>query len=179
MSSPRVPGGRGDELELPCGEIAHVRDFDLGMREFHCDCGEVHAIVMDAHPPERFIPEFLVEVLRETTETTSEEMPEFGTAHLMGIVLEEFPGAVLAHDTSDDGDVGFALLWITEFDSRRLHEIIVELVVELMEHAMSHAEDEQSLTEFERQMLNFDVGAFVDEYREQRDLEADDIHLRE
>lgn len=179
MTSPRVPGGKGEELKLPCGETAHVREFDLGMREFHCDCGSIHAVVMDPHPPERFLPDFLIEVLQETIETTSDEMPEFGTPHLIGMVLEEFPGSVLAHDASEDGDVGFSLLWITEFDSRRLHEIIVELVIELMEHAMSHADDEQSLTEFERQMLQFDVSEFVEEYRDQRDLEADDVYVQE
>ncbi|RLM73028.1 hypothetical protein DVK05_16620, partial [Halorubrum sp. Atlit-8R] len=103
MSEPRVPGGRGAVLELHCGEEKRVRELDLGKREFDCPCGDTHAVVMDAHPPDRFIPEFLVEILQETIETTSEDMPEFGTAHLMGIVLEEFPEAVISEDVSDDG----------------------------------------------------------------------------
>ena len=90
MAEPRVPGG-SDALELPCGETVGVGEFDLGMREFECPCGDTHAVVMDVHPPDRFLPEFLVEALQEAVETTSEEMPEFGTPHVMGIVLEEFP----------------------------------------------------------------------------------------
>ncbi|XVH32184.1 DUF5815 family protein [Haloferacaceae archaeon DSL9] len=176
MAQPHVPGGRGEKLELPCGETKHVRDFDLGMREFQCTCGDSHAVVMDVHPPERFLPEFLVEVLREAIQTTSEEMPEFDTPHVLGIVLEEFPQQVVSHDATEDQDVGFSMLWVTDFDARRLHEIIVELVVELMEHAVSHAADDSALTEFEGYMLQFDVAEFVDEYRAQRDLSADDVY---
>jgi len=177
MTQPRVPGGGGETLELPCGETRSVRTLDLGMREFECACGDRHAVVMDVHPPERFLPEFLVSVLREAVETTSEEMPEFGTAHLMGVVLEEFPDRVVSADVSDDGDVGAGLVWVTDFDSRRLHEIIVELVVELMEHAVSHAEDDSAVTEFERQMLEFDVSEFVSEYRDERDLSEEDAYV--
>jgi len=177
MAQPQVPGDGGETLELPCGEERSVRSLDLGMREFECSCGDAHAVVMDAHPPERFVPEFLVSVLRDAVETTSEEMPEFGTAHLMGIVLEEFPQRVVSADVSDDGDVGAGILWVTDFDSRRLHEIVVELVVELMEHAVSHAEDDAAVSEFERQMLDFDVSEFVSEYRAERDLTADDVHV--
>ncbi|MFC6615863.1 DUF5815 family protein [Halopenitus salinus] len=173
MADPRVPGAE-DVVELSCGETIRHGDLDLGMREFECDCGETHGVVMDVHPPERFLPEFLVEVLREAIETTSEEMPEFGTPHLLGVVLEEFPDRVVAIDASETADVGYALAWVTEFDSRRLHEVIVELVVELMEHAVSHADDDGALREFERQMTDFDVPEFVDRYRAERDLEADD-----
>lgn len=174
MAQPRVPGDDDHALELPCGETVGLGELDLGMREFECDCGDAHAVVMDVHPPERFLPEFLVEVLREAIETTSEEMPEFGTPHLLGVVLEEFPDRVVAIDASETADVGYALAWVTEFDSRRLHEIIVELVVELMEHAVSHADDDSALREFERQMTDFEVPEFVDRYRAERDLEADD-----
>jgi hypothetical protein len=179
MPEPRVPGGRGEVLDLPCGERVAVRDLDLGMREFACDCGERHAVVMDVHPPERFLPEFLVDVLREAVETTSEEMPEFDTPHLLGIVLEEFPEAVVSADVSDDGEVGAGIVWVADFDSRRLHEVIVELVVELMEHAVSHADDGAAVSEFERQMLEFDVPAFVEEYRAERDLGEEDVYARE
>lgn len=162
-----------ERLELPCGETVALGSLDLGMRELDCDCGESHAVVMDMHPPTRFFPEFLVETLESAVETTSEEMPDFGTPHLMGMVMEEFPDHIAVADATDEGDVGFAMVWITQFDSRRLHEVIVELVVELMEHAVSHAESERAMTEFEQQMLDFDVQAFVDEYRDERNLDAE------
>lgn len=177
MAQPRVPGGGGEAFELPCGETARVHEFDMGMREFACDCGETHAVVTDVNPPERFLPGFLVSLLRDAIETTSEEMPEFDTPHLMGIVLEEFPESVAVEDVSEDHDVGYTLLWVTAFDSRRLHEIIVELVVELMEHAVSHSDDAGAMTEFEERMLQFDVSEFVDEYRTQRDLDSDDVYV--
>jgi hypothetical protein len=171
MASPRVPGA-GERLELPCGESVGLSGIDMGMREFECECGASHAVVMDVHPPGRFLPEFLVDVLRETVETT-DEAEQLGTVHLMGIVLEEFPDAVVAEDVEDDGDIGCGLIWITDFDSRRLHEIVVELVVELMEHAVSHADDEAAVEAFEAEMAEFDVTEFVDAYREQRDFEGE------
>ncbi|MBP1987648.1 DUF5815 family protein [Halolamina salifodinae] len=163
----------GERLELPCGETVSLTSLDLGMRELDCDCGDSHAVVMDMHPPTRFFPEFLVDTLEEAVETTSEEMPDFGTPHLMGMVIEEFPEQVAVADASDEGDVGFAMVWIAGFDSRRLHEVIVELVVELMEHAVSHAESERAMTEFEEKMLEFDVSAFVEQYRDERDLDPE------
>ena len=170
MPEPRVPGSGGADLELPCGHSVNVHDLDMGMREYACPgCGERHAVVMDIHPPSRFVPEFLVEILRETIETTTEDS-EFGTMHLMGVVLEEFPERVASENTENDQDVGYSLVWVTDFDSRRLHEIVVELVVELMEHAVSHAEDADAMTAFEGDMLDFDVPAFVEEYRERRDF---------
>ena len=177
MSQPRVPGGDENALELPCGETIGAGELDLGMREFACDCGETHAVVMDVHPPERFLPEFLVEVLREAIETTSEEMPEFDTPHLLGVVLEEFPEAVVSHDASEDAEVGYAMAWVADFDSRRLHEVVVELVVELMEHAVSHADDNEALSAFETEMVEFDVAEFVDQYRAERDVEAEDPYV--
>jgi len=174
MSQPRVPGGDENTLELPCGRTMAPGELDLGMREFECDCGETHAVVMDVHPPERFLPEFLVDVLREAIDTTSEEMPEFDTPHLLGVVLEEFPERVVSHDASENADVGYAMAWVTEFDARRLHEIVVELVVELMEHAVSHADDDAALSSFEAEMVEFDVTEFVEQYRAERDLETED-----
>ncbi|ERH04112.1 MAG: hypothetical protein J07HR59_01240 [Halorubrum sp. J07HR59] len=173
MTQPRVPGD-SESVELPCGQEIRRGELDLGMRQFECDCGDSHAVVMDMHPPGRFVPETLVTVLREAIETTSDEMPEFGTPHLMGMTLEEFPEAVVAIDAADDGSVGYALAWITDFDSCRLHEVVVELIVELMEHAVSHADDEDALRQFEDQMLEFDVPEFVEAYREERDLERRD-----
>ena len=169
MAEPRIPGGRGAELELPCGRAVNVHDLDMGMREYPCSCGERHAVVTDVHPPSRFVPESIVSVLRETVETTDDG--EFGTPHVMALVLEEFPEKVVYEDVSEDGEVGYALVWMTDFDARRLHEIVVELLVELMEHAMSHAGDENAISEFEAQMLSFDVGEFVEQYRRIRDFE--------
>jgi hypothetical protein len=64
------------------------------------------------------------------------------------------------------------MLWVSDFDDRRLHEIVVELIVELMEHAVSHADDDSAMSEFEEQMLSFDVAAFGEEYRSQRDFHS-------
>ncbi|WP_324758933.1 DUF5815 family protein [Haloarcula sp. GH36] len=170
MAEPRVPGSRDSALELPCGEHADTHDLHLGMREFDCACGGTHAVVLDPHPLARFVPEFLVEVLQATVEP-SDDHDEFTTVHLLGVVMEEFPDSVAVADTSEDGAVGYSMAWVTEFDSRRLHEIVVELLVELMEHAVSHAEDDAVMDEFEAQMLEFDVATFVDEYRAERDFE--------
>ncbi|WP_254765750.1 DUF5815 family protein [Salinilacihabitans rarus] len=172
MAEPRVPGDDDRTLELPCGESIDPHEIDLGMREYDCSCGDVHAVVTDVHPPSRFVPESLVAVLRETIET-EDDFGEFGTPHLMGITMEEFPEAVAVHDAAEDGSVGYAMLWVTDFDSRRLHELVVELVVELMEHAVSHAEDDDAVGEFESQMLEFDVSEFVAEYRRLRDWESE------
>jgi hypothetical protein len=172
MAQPGVPGGASEQLDLPCGEVVHAHDLDLGVREFECDCGDTHAVVMDLHPLGRFVPEFLVDVLRQTVET-DDEFEEFTTAHMMGMVGEEFPERVVSADCSEDGQVGFALVWVADFDARRLHEIVVELVVELMEHAISHADDDSALSEFEGYMNEFDVAEFVEEYREERELETE------
>ena len=164
--------GDGRTLELPCETALDPHDVDLGMREYDCSCGEAHAVVTDAHPPSRFFPESLVSVLQETIDT-DDEFDRFGTPHLMGIVMEDFPEYVAVYDASDDGAVGYAALWVTDFDSRRLHEVIVELVVELMDHAISHAEDDDAVSAFESQMLEFDVEEFVEQYRSQRDFESE------
>ena len=170
MTEPRVPGSGGDAVELPCGERVAPADLDMGMREFDCDCGASHAVVMDVHPATRFLPADLVEQLREAVET-ADDLGPFGAAHLLGMVMEEFPEAVASADVAEDGSVGYAMLWVTDFDARRLHEVVVELVVELMEHAMSHADDANARQQFEGQMREFDVGAFVDRYRAARDFE--------
>lgn len=172
MAEPGVPGGSSGQLDLPCGETIHAHDLDLGVREFACDCGDTHAVVTDSHPLGRFVPEFMVEVLREVVET-DDEFETFGTAHVLGMVTEEFPDRVESADVSDDGQVGYALVWVADFDARRLHEIVVELLVELMEHAISHAEDDSALSEFEQQMQEFDVAAFVEEYRKEREFESE------
>jgi hypothetical protein len=169
MPEPRVPGG--EDLRLPCGESLRVHDLDMGLREIRCGCGASHAVVVDVHPPSRFVPEEIVAVLRETVET-DDEFPEFGTAHVMGMVLEEFPDRVAVADVADDGHVGYTLLWVTDFDSRRLHEVVVELLVELMDHAASHGDDDTA-GEFEVQVREFDVETFVEQYRDAREFESE------
>ncbi|MDZ7746258.1 MAG: DUF5815 family protein [Halobacteriales archaeon] len=171
MAEPRVPGGRGEVLDLPCGEQISVYDLDMGLREFECDCGKTHAVVVDVHPLSRFVPESLADVLRGAIETSSGVT--FSMTHLMGVVLEEFPENVVAADVSDDGEVGYAMVWVTDFDSRRLHAVVVELIVELMEHAVSHAEDESAVSNFEAQMHEFDVDAFVEAYRRDREFASE------
>ncbi|CAI50346.1 uncharacterized protein NP_4510A [Natronomonas pharaonis DSM 2160] len=172
MPTPRVPGDDGtDRLELPCGESIHPHDVDMGLRELSCDCGETHAVVVDVHPVSRFVPEETVDVLEATIET-DDDFPTFGMAHVMGMVLEEFPDRVAVADCADDGVVGYALLWVTDFDARRLHEIVVELLVELMDHAVGHADDETA-AEFQQQLSAFDVETFVEEYRREREFETE------
>lgn len=112
-----------------------------------------------------------MDVLRDSIET-DDEFPEFGTAHVMGMVLEEFPDRVTVADVSDDGRVGYALVWLTDFDARRLHEVVVELLVELMEHAASHG-GEESQARFEQQMTEFDIETFVEAYRREREFESE------
>lgn len=170
MAEPHVPGSGEGEFELPCGRTASLDTFDMGMREYACPCGERHAVVMDVHPLGRWIPESIVEILTEVIEP-SDEYDTFGTIHTMGMVLEEFPDAVAVADVSDEPSVGWALIWVTEFDARRLHEIIVELLVELMDHAIGHADDPGVHGTFEEQLQAFDVGAFVEEYRAAREFE--------
>jgi hypothetical protein len=171
MPEPRVPGSDDDRLELPCGETVRPVDLDMGLREFDCGCGETHAVVVDAHPISRFVPESVVEMLRTAIET-ADEFPEFGLVHVMGMVTEEFPDSVAVTDVSEDGRIGYALLWITDFDARRLHEIVVELLVELMEHAASHGDDETA-AQFEQQMRAFDLEAFVEQYRREREFDSE------
>jgi hypothetical protein len=170
MAEPRVPGGTDETLDLTCGQTVHTRDLDLGMRELSCACGATHAIVMDVHPLGRFVPEFLVDTLRATI-STDDEFDEFSTAHALAMVREEYPEAVAVADCSGDGEVGYGLVWVADMDSRELHRIVVELLVELMEHAISHADDGPTVAEFEEQLAEFDLDAFVDAYREERDFE--------
>jgi hypothetical protein len=170
MTEPRVPGGRGAAIDLPCGETVTPHELDLGLRQYACACGDAHAVVMDVHPLSRWVPEELVRTL-EAAIDTADEFGQFGTPHVMGMVLEEFPEAAASADTSDDGSVGYAMVWVTDFDARRLHEVVVELLVELMEHALSHAEDDTAARQFEQEMLQFDVDEFVDAYRDERDFE--------
>ncbi|PSQ39276.1 hypothetical protein BRD13_03455 [Halobacteriales archaeon SW_5_70_135] len=170
MSEPRVPGrDSGSEATLPCGERVAAAGVDMGMREYDCDCGSAHAVVTDVHPPSRFVPEAMVRDLRAVVET-DDEFEQFGTAHLLGMAREEFPGKVVSLNVSEDGTVGYATLWVAAFDARRLHELVVELVVEMMDHALSHADDPAAREQFREQLRTFDVEEFVDRYRRRREF---------
>jgi len=173
MAHPGVPGEENDgTVELPCGRTVPVGDFHLGMREYDCACGQSHAVVLDPHPLSRFVPEDIVAVLQEAIGTSpDDEFEEFGIAHVLARVVEDDPENVFVHDAASNGSVGYALLWVAAFDSRELHVRIVDLVVDLMEHALSHADDEAAATEFDEHLEDFDVEAFVDEYRSVRDFE--------
>lgn len=172
MAEPGVPGTEDRRLELPCGErLDPVQDIDMGMREYACSCGATHAVVMDVHPPSRFLPEATVEALREVVEPAEgDQVGEFGTPHLLGMVREEVPEEVATADVSETGAAGYTMVWMTAGDGRELHETVVELVVELMEHAVSHGSDEGAAAEFEAQMREFDVAEFVEAYRARRDF---------
>lgn len=174
MAEPRVPGSDDSGIKLPCGQTVRVPELDMGMREYSCECGGSHGVVMDVHPPERFFPGFLVDALQEIIEPL-DEFESFGTTHLMGLVIEEFPGEIVAEDTSGDGSVGYAMVWITSFDAEELHRVIVELVLELMNHAISHAEDTEAIAEFEAYLDEFDIEEFVTEYRANRGFSPDDV----
>jgi hypothetical protein len=172
MSLPGVPGEADDELVLPCGEELDPHDLDLGMREYSCPCGATHAVVMDVHPLGRFVPEFLVDTLRETI-ATDDEYDEFSMPHVLAMIREEYPDEVASADLSGDGHVGYGLVWMTDFGSRELHEKVVEEVVDLMEHAISHAEDGPTAREFEQQLEEFELEAFVEAYRQERDFDSE------
>lgn len=170
MSEPQIPGAASEEVELPCGRSVPVEHFDMGMREIDCACGTSHAVIMDVHPLGRWIPESISDVLVEVIEP-ADEYDAFGTIHLMGMVLEEFPEQTTVYDASEDPSVGWALLWVTAFDAHRLHEVVVELLVELMDHAVGHASTSAVHEDFEDQLAEFDIEAFVEEYRASRDFE--------
>ncbi len=168
MAEPRVPGADESDLGLACGETVDYHTLDMGLRELSCSCGDRHAVVQDVHPLSRFVPEDLVAVLNDVVETT--DGSPFSTLHLMGIVREEFPESIVSESVGEDGTVGYSMVWVAQFDARRLHEIVVELIVELMEHAISHTEDSEAMRAFERQMHEFDVSDFVDQYRDAREF---------
>ena len=160
---------------LPCGTSIDSHRIDLGMRELKCECGKTHAIVTDINPLTRFLPEFLVVSLEELIEVRdSDKWGGLGMVHLMGLVMEDFPEETVFFDASEDGYLGYSMLWIFDFDAWRLHEIIIELIIEMMEHGMSHSGDKNAIAEFEKQMLQFDIKEFVKEYRETRDLNPED-----
>lgn len=177
MGEPHIPGASDEFLALPCGTEVPSDDFDMGMREYQCACGTTHAVVMDVHPLARWIPESIVGIL-ETVIEPRDEYDAFGTIHLMGLVMEEFPDRVAVQDASEDPSVGWALLWVTDFDARRLHHVIVELLVELMDHAVGHADDDEIHSTFQSQVSGFDVESFVEEYRTAREFEVDGDHAR-
>ena len=167
MTTPQIPSD-DDSITLSCDRTVSREHFDMGMREFDCSCGNTHAVVMDVHPLSRWIPESVSEIFRDTIEP-SDEFVEFGTIHLMGIVLEEYPEAITVVNATDDPTVGFAVLWISDFDARELHRIIIELLVTLMDHAVGHSDNPTIQSTFDEGLQEFDVEAFVDQYRGDRD----------
>ena len=169
MTEPQIPGAEEALLTCPDGVTIRVQELDMGMREFDCDCGSTHAVVMDVHPLGRWIPESVERILAETIEPT-DEYETFGTIHVMGLVLEEFPEKTVVYDASDNPAVGYALVWMTTMDAASLHRIIVELLIELMDHAVSHSDDPEIAASFQDALDTFDIEEFVTEYRRQRDF---------
>ena len=167
MRGQDIPGAT-EELALPCGERVRPREFDLGTRAHDCACGETHAVVTDTDALARFVPPAVVDTLRAVVET-DDAFDQFGIAHVMSMVQEEFPDQVVRADCTDDGAVGYALVWVCALAPQELHRVVVELLVELMDHAVGHAENEAAASEFDAQLSAFDVEDFVDAYREQRD----------
>lgn len=158
----------GATVELPCGQTVAAWEIDLGLRELVCPCGDRHAVVVDGHPPTRFLPEELINALRSVTQT-ADSFDQFDTPHLIGLIIEHEPAAVTTIEAEDIGEVGYAMAWITTFDAVSLHERIVTEVLELMDHAMSHAGDTDR-AEFEAYLQQFDVETFVTEYRDRREF---------
>lgn len=171
-AQPGVPAKpSGEPIELPCGETITADDLDLGLREFQCDCGETHGVVMDPHPPSRFLPASVTDVLAETLRAEGTESTEFGTIPLMGLVMDAHPEHIVAHDATEDGTTGFAVAWIADFDARHLHEIVVETVLDIMAKAVTAAGDDSVTSAFTEHRAAFDVEDFVEEYREVRDFD--------
>ncbi len=171
-AQPGVPTGpSGQPIELPCGETITADELDLGLREFSCDCGKTHGVVMDPHPPSRFLPASVTEVLAETLAAEGTEIEEFGTIPLMGLVMDAYPEEIVAHDASEEGATGFAVAWIADFDARTLHEIVVETVLSVMAQAVTEVGDDSATSAFSEHRAEFDVEEFVDEYRSVRDFD--------
>jgi hypothetical protein len=172
-ATPHVPGKQASTVDVPGTDRSiPVRELDMGMRETTID-GETYAVVVDVHPLTRFLPPEIVDTLEATIEP-GDESDRFGIHHLMASVGERHPEAVSMADVSDNGEVGYALVWLVAHDSHTLHEMVVELVLELMEHAVGHAEDESVQEAFESYREEFDVETFVEQYRSQRDFEDED-----
>jgi hypothetical protein len=172
MAHPGVPSDTSDAtIDLPCGETISPDDLDLGLREFACECGATHAVVMDPHPPTRFLPASVTEVLAETLATEGSETDEFGTIPLMGLVMDAYPEHLVAHDAMEDGSTGFAVAWISTFDARELHELVVEAVLGIMANAVTEVGDDSATAAFTEHRTEFDVEEFVTEYRDVRDFD--------
>jgi hypothetical protein len=175
--TPHVPGKHASQIEVPDSDRSiPVGDLDMGMRETTID-GETYAVVTDVHPLTRFLPPEIVSTLEAAVEP-GDESEQFGTHHLMARVQERHPDAVSVADVSDNGEVGYALVWLVGYDSRTLHEIVVAIVLELMEHAVGHAEDDAVQAEFEEYRAQFDAATFVEQYRDRRDFEDEDDTFR-
>lgn len=152
------------EIKLPCGGQVDARQFDLSTQTMCCSCGDVHAVVTSAETLDRFVPEAVVDALRATVEPADTAEP-FGVTHVLAKLHEEHPDRISSADLSEIGEVGYARLWVTRFDGRRLHEHVVEALIELMSHAMGQADNETAAA-FDQQLAAFDAAAFVDTYRD-------------
>ncbi|MFW6383941.1 MAG: DUF5815 family protein [Halodesulfurarchaeum sp.] len=169
---PGVPDDpEGGAIDLPCGETITADELDLGMREFECACGGTHAVVMDPHPPTRFLPTEVAEDLAATVTPAGTEVEEFGTVALMGLVMDALDEEIVAYDAAEDGTTGFAVAWIATSDARELHKGVVESVLSVMAEAVTDAGDAEAEAAFAEHRAAFDVEAFVDEYRAVRDFE--------
>jgi hypothetical protein len=169
---PGVPDEpEGGTIQLPCGETITADDLDLGMREVDCACGASHAVVMDPHPPTRFLPTEVAEDLAATVSAAGTETEEFGTIALMGLVMDAVPEEIVAYDAAEDGTTGFAVAWIADVDARELHEIVVETVLSIMAEAVTAAGNADAEASFAKARAEFDVEGFVDEYRAVRDFD--------
>lgn len=172
MAQPGVPSEpSGESVELPCGETITSEDLDLGMREYECGCGANHAVVLDPHPPSRFLPSSVTDVLAETLAAEGSETEEFGTIPLMGLVMDAHPERIVVYDAAEDGTTGFAVAWIADFDSERLHQVVVESVLSVMADAVTEVGDDSAAAAFTEQRAEFDVDSFVAEYRTVRDFD--------
>lgn len=174
MTQPGVPSLPNDStVELPCGETVSTDDLDLGMREYECECGSSHAVVLDPHPPTRFLPETVTDVLVNTLQIDGREENRFDTNALMGLVQDRHSDRIVTLDAAEDGTIGFALAWIADFDSYTLHEIVVETVLELMSRAVDDGGNESARKAFTEHRADLDVEAFVSQYREVRNFDAE------
>ena len=169
----KTAAGKSADLQNRIREMDAVLDANVVAGQYdiivEAEAEEVYDVIHTVATNVREL-DGVVDTLRETIRT-DDGFEQFSTAHALAMVREEYPDRMASADLSGDGGVGYALVWVADFDSRELHRIVVELLVELMEHAISHADARPTVAEFEQQMAEFDVDGFVDAYRRERELE--------
>ncbi|MFB6162907.1 MAG: DUF5815 family protein [Halococcoides sp.] len=171
MPVPGVPTDDDPELELPCGETVDAREFDLNTSEIDCECGEAHGVVLDTDPLTRFVPDQMARILEETVKPRETDHT-FGTLHAMGMLADEVPQTVASADVSENGDLGFNYVWVSDFTAREVHVLLVQLLVDLMDHAVDEVGDDSIKSQFTEQLEGLDVEEFVDQYRTERSFEG-------